>query len=255
MADLADVLIPQWVYAYILLLCRLGALFMLMPGVGEVFISARIRITFAALVTFALIPWLGPLMPALPGNALVMIGQALHEILIGILMGTIARLIVAALEIGGMIISTQMGISAAVMFNPVLATQGSLISVFLTLAGLKIIFITNLHHVFFYALRDSYVLFPPTAELPIGAMTEGVTQAVSDSFRIAVQISSPFLVLGVVFFVGLGLLSRLMPQIQIFFIALPLQIILGLVLLGLSFSAIMMLFLQQMSESMGVFVP
>ncbi len=225
-----------------------------MPGVGEAFISARIRIAFAALVTFALVPWLGPAMPVLPENAMVMVGQILHEILIGILIGTVARLIVSALEIGGMIISTQMGISAAVMFNPVMATQGSLISVFLSLAGLKILFLTNTHHLFFYALRDSYALFPPQEVLPIDAITNSVVQTVSASFRIAVQISAPFLVLGVVFFVGLGLLSRLMPAIQIFFIALPLQIILGLVLLGLSFSAIMMLFLQQLSESIGNFV-
>jgi flagellar biosynthesis protein FliR len=249
----ADIL-PQMVYAYILLLCRLGSMIMLLPGIGEAFISARIRISFAALVCFALFPLLQPDMPPVPAAVPVMVGQILHEILIGLMIGILTRMVLATLEVSGMIISTQMGISAAVMFNPVMATQGSLISVFLTLAGLKMIFITNTHHLFFYAMRDSYGLFPVNGELPIPAMTETVAHTVSEMFRIAVQMSAPFLVLGMVFFVGLGLLSRLMPQIQIFFIALPLQIILGLVLVSLSLSAVMMLMLEFMRETLTPFL-
>ncbi len=254
MPQIAQLLVPELLFAFLLVLTRLGGMFMMLPGFGEVFISPRIRLGLAVLVSFAMFPLVKNGLPPLPPDAYGMTSLIVREALIGAFIGAFTRVVLTCLEVGGMVISTQMGISAAVMFNPVLATQGSLISVFLTLAGIEMMFLTDLHHLFFYAMQDSYQIFPPGGAMPVEEMSQTFSQVVNRSFKIAVQISAPFLVLGVVFFVGMGLLARLMPQMQVFFIAMPLQILLGLLLISVSFSAMLLLYLDFFNDSMSPFL-
>ncbi|TAH37586.1 MAG: flagellar type III secretion system protein FliR [Alphaproteobacteria bacterium] len=254
MPQIAQLLVPELLFAFLLVLTRLGGVFLMLPGFGEVFISPRIRICLAVLVSFTMFPLVRDGLPPLPPDVYGLVMLVAHEALIGLFIGVFSRIVLSCLEVGGMIISTQMGISAAVMFNPVLATQGSLISVFLTLAGIEMMFLTDLHHLFFHAMQDSYQIFPATGALPLEDMSQTFSQIVSKSFKIAVQLSAPFLVLGVVFFVGMGLLARLMPQMQVFFIAMPLQILLGLLLVSISFSAMLILYLDFFNESLTPFL-
>ena len=65
----------------------------------------------------------------------------------------------------------------------------------------------------------------------VGDVAQHITKVIATSFKIGIQLSAPFLVFGLLFNVGLGVLSRLMPQMQVFFIGLPLSIILGFALL------------------------
>jgi flagellar biosynthetic protein FliR len=88
-------------------------------------------------------------------------------------------------------------------------------------------------------LNDSYTIFQP-GEMPIvGDVAQHITQIIAMSFRIGIQLSAPFLVFGLLFNLGLGVLSRLMPQMQVFFIGLPLSILLGFLLLVLVIGAMM----------------
>ena len=89
------------------------------------------------------------------------------------------------------------------------------------------------------ALYDSYSIFPP-GELPnLGDTTQLALKMISDAFIIGVRLSAPFLVFGMVFYAGLGIISRLMPQVQIFFIAIPANIWAGLMLLALLLGVMM----------------
>ncbi len=252
MPQIAQFLVPELLFAYLMVLCRVGSVFVMLPGFGEVFISPRIRLSLAVLVSFVMYPLVKPLLPAMPPSAYGLFALIFKEVLIGLFIGTFARMILVCLEVGGMIISTQMGVSAAVMFNPVLATQGSLLSVLLTMAGIQAMFLTDMHHMFFYAMQNSYAIFPPMDAAPIEQISDSFSKIVSQSFKVAVQLSAPFLILGVVFFVGMGLLSRLMPQMQIFFVAMPLQILLGLVLVSLCFSTLILFYLDFFQEAMNL---
>ncbi len=254
MQQIAQFLVPDLLFAYLLIITRIGAVMVMLPGIGEVYISPRIRIAFAAMVSLAFFPILKQYLPALPENTYKLVMLVFHEAMIGLFIGAVTRMVLTCLEVGGMIISSQMGISAAVMFNPVMATQGSLISVFLTLAGIEMMFLTDLHHLFFYAMRDSYQIFPAMQPLPFEDMSDTISKIAAQTFKIAVQMSAPFLVLGIVFFVGMGLLSRLMPQMQIFFITIPLQILLGLLLFSVAFSGVMIMYLDFMNDALTPFV-
>ena len=93
------------------------------------------------------------------------------------------------------------------------------------------------------AMNDSYTIFQP-GELPLfGDVAQHVTRVIATSFRIGIQLSAPFLVFGLLFNLGLGVLSRLMPQMQVFFVGLPLSIILGFLILLLVVGAMMAVFL------------
>jgi len=115
---------------------------------------------------------------------------------------------------------------------------------FLTMLGVTLLFATDMHHLVIAALNDSYSLFEP-GELPAtGDIAALITRTVAGAFRIGVQLSAPFIVFGLLFNIGLGVLARLMPQMQVFFVALPLSILLGLILLVLVVGAMMGVFLD-----------
>jgi flagellar biosynthesis protein FliR len=101
-----------------------------------------------------------------------------------------------------------------------------------------------MHHLVIAALNDSYTLFEPGEVPATGDVAALFTRTVAGAFRIGVQLSALFIVFGLLFNVGLGVLARLMPQMQVFFVALPLSILLGFLVLLLVIGAMMGLFLD-----------
>lgn len=176
------------------------------------------------------------------------------EFIIGIFIGTIARVLMVALDTAGMLISMMSGLGNAQIFNPAFATQGSLIGALLSVTGVLLLFATNMHHLLFYGLVGSYELFPVGAVPDAGSMAEMMARAVARSFMIGAQISAPFIVVSLLVYIGMGVLTRLMPQIQVFLLALPLQIILSLVTLALIVSAGLMFWVAEFEKGMVFFL-
>ena len=94
------------------------------------------------------------------------------------------------------------------------------------------------------SLLDSYMVFPPGGPLPLGDFANVMAQMLAESFRIGLEIASPFLMYGLVFYAGMGLLARMMAQLPIFFVALPIQIMLGLFTMLLTLPAALLWFLN-----------
>jgi len=90
--------------------------------------------------------------------------------------------------------------------------------------------------------------------LPVDDFSETVARTVSTVFLLAVQISAPFIAVGTIFYLGVGLLARLMPQIQVFFVAMPLQIALGIMMLALALPIVMHWFIINFEETLSLFV-
>lgn len=144
-----------------------------------------------------------------------------------------ARLAISALGVAGSVVAQQMGVDFVTTIDLTQGQQGMLVGNFLTVLGITLIFATDLHLFVIAALNDSYRIFQP-GEMPlVRDVTKHVTEIVTTAFRIGVQLAAPFLVFGFLFNLGLGVLSRMMPQMHVFFIGLPLSILLGLLLLVL----------------------
>lgn len=240
-----DALIGGSAFVLLLIFVRLGAAFLIMPGFGEQFVSPRIRLLLALTISFVLMPVLRPMMPAAPAAVGALMTLIIAEALIGIFLGTIARMLMAALETAGLLISNQVGLSAAQAFNPAFAQPGNPISGILSMLALVLIFATDLHHMLLLAIVDSYTLFMPGTWVPIDDAAMHLARTLADSFLIGVQLAAPFTVMGLLFYLGLGLIARLVPQIQVFFVGVPIQIVFGLALLGLSLTAIMTFWLTR----------
>jgi flagellar biosynthetic protein FliR len=237
-------LLPLDVFAIFLVFVRLAAALMLMPGIGEAYVSVQVRLAAAAVLTVAISPLVIGTLPILPATPLELLMLILGELVVGILIGAAARLMMSALHVAGTVIAFQSSLGFALFVDPTQGTQGALIATFLTLLGLVLIFATGLHMMMIRALADSYVLFTPGQLPPVGDFAALAVRYVSSSFRIGIQIAAPFIVYGLVFYIGLGILARLLPQIQIFFIAIPLQIFLALIIFGLVLAPTMIWFLD-----------
>src|SRR5205085_12002319 len=136
--------LPLYGAAFILMFARIGTMIMLLPGLGEMSVPARIRLTIALLLTLVLFPlhraaYAIDLRSA--GPVLIALGQ---ELLIGMVLGLTARLTISALQVAGSIIAQQLGLGFVTAVDPTQGHQGLILGVFLTLLGVTLIFATDL---------------------------------------------------------------------------------------------------------------
>jgi flagellar biosynthesis protein FliR len=249
-APLLDALVSGNVFGFMLVFARIGAAFALLPGFADSFVPMRVRLLLALAISAAVLPVLAPALPPLPASGLAVGLLVIGESVIGFFLGSISRILLGALDIAGMIVSMQTGLAAAMVFNPALATQGTLVGVLLTNLGIVLLFVTDLHHLLILSVVRSYDVFDAGGGLP--AMDAGmmVVDLVARSFAVGAQMAAPFLIVGLMFNIGLGVLQKLMPQIQIFFIAMSTQVALGLMMLAVTLSAAMMFWLGHMEAGL-----
>jgi flagellar biosynthetic protein FliR len=171
-----------------------------------------------------------------------------------VLVGAMARIIMSALQVAGYLIATQIGLAYAQTLDPTQNTQGAVLGNFMTLLGTTLIFMTNLHHLAIGAIAGSYEMLPPGGHLPTGDMAQLVITLVSSSFALGFQLAAPFLVFGFALYAGLGVLARLMPQLQVFFVAVPLNIVCGFLILIALLGSLMTVFLTFYANQMAVFL-
>jgi flagellar biosynthesis protein FliR len=247
--------LPALGAAFMLVFARTGTMVMLLPGLGEQNISARLRLTIALVLAAVLLP-LHRSAYQIDTSALApAVVMLVEEIIIGAVLGLTARLTISALEVAGSVIAQQLGLGFVTAIDPTQGEQGALIGNFLTMLGITLFFATDMHYLVLAALNDSYTLFEP-GELPAtGDVAALVTRTVSGAFRIGIQLSAPFIAFGLLFNIGLGVLSRLMPQMQVFFVALPLSIMVGLLFLLLVLGTMMGLFLDYVGGVLHALAP
>jgi flagellar biosynthetic protein FliR len=182
-------------FQWMLIFARIGAGIMFLPGFNSSMISARVRLLFALILSFLLMP---------------------------------------------------------VLSGKLVAAPASPVGLFLLLAGE--IFVTNTHHLMLHALVDSYSIYSPGQPLPMDDLAQTLTRTLSAAALMGLRLSAPLLVFTITMNTGLGLMNRLMPNMHVFFVAQPLQIIGGLTVLMICLPAIMMLFMDHLAEGIGSFL-
>ena len=241
-------------FAFFTVFARLGAALMLLPPFGDTFVPRRTRLSLAIAVSLVVTPLAAPRLPALPAGSLELALILGSEIVVGLFIGGLARILMSGLHTASIVIAYQTGLGAATAFAPDQGEQGVMIGRFFTLTALTLLFTTDLHHMLLLALVDSYNVLPPAGLPPVGDFATMAIEFISGAFVIAVKVAAPLLVVGILFYVGIGLLSRLMPAMQVFFVALPLQMALGFWILMVGMSTIMLWYLEYFEESItGIF--
>ena len=237
-------LLPALAASFMLVFARIGAMVMLLPGFGETNIPVRVRLGIALALTLIILPLHRNAYQINMTSMAPLLVLMVHEIVIGVVLGATARVTLAALAVAGSVIAQQLGLGFVTSVDPTQGQQGVLIGNFLTILGLTLLFATDTHYLIIEALSASYTIFAPGELMPSGDIASLATRAFAGAFKIGVQLSAPFIVFGLVFNLGLGVLARLMPQMQVYFVGVPLSMLAGFLILAAILGTMMGLFMD-----------
>jgi flagellar biosynthetic protein FliR len=169
------------------------------------------------------------------------------------MIGTIIRLFMSSLAAAGEIISIQTTLGFAQTANPTQAAPSTTIGTFLGLLGLVLVMSANLHHLFLSAIVRSYSIFPFTRAIPVADASTLAIQTVANSFALGLQLAAPVVAFSLIFNVAIGLVGRVMPQFQIFFVASPLMVLLGLSIFALSLGLMGVVWIDHFRDLLAIF--
>ncbi len=242
-------ILPQIGALFVLVFARVGTLVMLMPGIGERSILSRARLSLAFFIALLILPVARPSLQipdAMPALVTLLIG----ELLTGLIIGVCARLVMAALQTTGVIVAQSLGLGYAMTVDPTAGNQNPTLGNFLTMLGVTLILTGDLHHIAIAAIHESYRVLPPGGAPDLTDVMSLAVRSATQGFALAVQISAPFIVFGLLFNLGLGVLARMMPQLQVFFLAVPASIFGGMAVLLVVVGVMMSVFIN----GLGVFL-
>ncbi|MEL7721392.1 flagellar biosynthetic protein FliR [Citromicrobium bathyomarinum] len=239
--------LPVQVEGFLVVFARLGAMLMVLPAFSDDGVPGRIRLLVALGISLGLFGMLGPQVPP-TGNAVSLAATAFAELLTGLALGVIVRIMFLAITIAGSIISLQTGLTSAVMPDAALGGQLPVIAKLVSVAAVIVCFSLGVHHLWIAAMVNSYLVFPVGGLPPAADFAQLAIATTTRSMELGFSLAAPLVVYGIVFNVALGLAARLAPTIQVFFIAQPLNILLGLALFGATLGAVLMGFAMAMAE-------
>ncbi|OJX68056.1 flagellar biosynthetic protein FliR [Magnetospirillum sp. 64-120] len=242
------------IYRFFLIFTRIGTAMIVLPGFGGQLVANRIRLILALAISLVMLPVVGASLPPLPTRLSGLVFLFGSEAMIGLYLGILTQTLMSTLNVAGTFIGFQIGLTNAFSFDTVAEQQSSTITAFLSNVALVAIFTTDLHHLMLRAVTDSYAVIVPGQPLPLNDFAETLSKLLSAAFNFALQLAAPLLAFGIIYNVALGLMSRMSPQIQVFFIALPLQVAGGLWMLMVALPLLILLFLRWFEQGLYPFL-
>lgn len=241
------------VFHYLLLFCRMGSAIMLMPGIGEVFVPIPVRLVLALFISLVIYMPLHGKLPPVPSSPLMLTALITAEIMVGVFIGAMTRLLMGVMHMTGMFIALQSSLASAVFFDPNQGSQGSVIGTFLTMTALTLLFTSDTHHLILIGVMESYMKFPVGLFPDVGDFSNFAARLLTDGFLTALMIAGPVLVVTFFMYLAAGIMSRLMPTMQIFFVIMPIQILVSFFIMMLTLSAGMMWYLRYFQDVLKSF--
>jgi flagellar biosynthesis protein FliR len=221
-----------WMILVFLMSLRVGALLLVAPGFGTLQMPVQFRVLLTIGLSVALATALGATAP-LPGTTLGLLATSLGEIAVGGLLGFGMAAAFGAFAVAGRAMDLQIGFGVANLIDPTTRTQSPQMGTLLNLFALAVFFGVGGHHVLLRGLAASFERIPPGAGLADAG--PGVLAAqFGIAFSMGLALAAPVLVLLLLIDLGLAVMSRAMPQMNVYFVALPLKIFAGILMLALS---------------------
>jgi flagellar biosynthetic protein FliR len=241
--------LPQ-VQIFLFIFLRVSAIMMTLPF----FDSKNIPVLFKIGLSFAMSIILFPVLkltgiPFLTDVISFGIG-VVSEIMLGVIIGLSVKLIFAGIQLAGQVAGFQMGLAIANVLDPVTNAQNSIIAQFKYLTAMLIFLSINAHHWFLRSLVESFRLVPPFDFQFSNPLMKHLMLLASNMFIIAIKVGAPVIVVMLLTSVALGLVARTVPQMNIFIVAMPLKIIIGLLFLGFMLP-FMSFFLSRIFDDLG----
>ncbi len=231
--------LPTLAFQAVLVFARLGAAVMLLPGLGEQEVPGPIRLGLGLALVLLLMPALAPGLPAAPDDVAGSARLIGTEIVVGLWIGGLARLVAMAMAMAGQAVALLLGLAQALVPDPDLGGQGTATARLFSLAAAVVVLSSGLYAIPLRALAESYAVLPVGEPFPAGAGAEAMAGAAAESLALSLRLAAPFVLAAVAINVALGLLTRIAPQVQVYFIAVPGQVLAGLALLALVMPALL----------------
>lgn len=223
----------------VLVLARIGGAVMLLPGLGEAEVPATIRLALVLALVALLLPVQAPLLPPMPDAPSGLLRLVALETATGLWLGLLARLVALALAQAGQVTGLMIGLASPLQGDAMLGAQGVALARLLALLGAVVVLGSGLYAIPLRALAESYAVLPPGAPLAAGPVAEAVAAAAGESLGLAIRLAGPFVLLAVLGNLALALLARVAPQVQVFILAAPAQILAGILVLALLLPALL----------------
>jgi flagellar biosynthetic protein FliR len=224
----------QQVVAFFLVLARVGPLFVLAPLFSSPMLPVRVR----GIVAVALAIGLGPIIGRQAGTIdpdLLSLGALLaKEMLVGTAFAFALAALFAALSVAGTFLDTLIGFSFGASVDPVTGVQSAVLSQMYALVGVLIFIAINGDAWVIQGLARTYELVPMDASPAIGPMVQGVDGAFLTVFSSAIQVAGPVMLALLLTDAAFGMVSRVVPQMNVFAVGFPAKVIVGLALVGIS---------------------
>lgn len=243
----------ETVLTFLLAFLRISGLFFLMPFFSSSAVNTKVRIFFAISITFVIFPAIPKDISNIDiGNIYVFLSLAIREIAVGVIIGYFVTLIFSFVQTASEIYSTQMGFNMVNVFDPMAQMQVPILGQFNNLFFMSLFFISGMHGKFLAVVVKTFYNYPIGH---VGFYQENIVRAVIDGFQysfvIAMQLALPIIGLLLLIDIILGIMSRIAPQMNVFFIGMPLKIMVGLFLLIALVPYMMTYFNMVIDESYG----
>ena len=219
--------LPQ-IQAFFLIFLRVAAILFTAPIFNSRNIPVFFKAGLAFAVSFILFPMLDLGETPFRSEAVPFILGTVSEILIGIIIGISVRMIFTGIQLAGQLAGFQMGMAMANIIDPATSEQVPILAQLNNLIALLVFLTVNAHYWFLRALVDSFHLVPPFQFRFTGSLMEQLMSLAGNIFVIAVKVGAPLIVVLLFMSVAFGLAARTVPQMNIFFVAMPLKILVGL---------------------------
>jgi flagellar biosynthetic protein FliR len=222
-----------WLSVVFLVSIRLGALFVLAPGFGSISAPGSFRVFLVIALAASIVPTLAAPAPAIAASPGALLSSALNELVVGGLLAFGLFTAFGAFMLAGRAIDMQIGFGVANLLDPITRTHGPLLGTALNLMGLAVFLAADGHHLLVRGLALSFERIPPGTGLP-GLDLAALASQFGVTFSLGLAIAAPVVVLLLLIDLGLSVMSRTMPQWNVFFVSMPLKIFAGLTVLALA---------------------
>lgn len=213
-------------------LTRILGMMVIAPPFGNNAVPVRVKIVLGVMLALIVAPTV-PRLANVDLLSLSSIAIMIQQLIIGVSMGFIIRVVFAGIELSGEVIGLTMGFGFASFFNPLSQTRSSAISQFLILVSTLIFLTLDLHLALFGSLIESFRTIPITSDLALGFSTEKLVLFGQQLFIISLRIALPIIAGLLIANIALGILTRAAPQLNLYGIGFPLTIAVGFFMISL----------------------
>jgi flagellar biosynthesis protein FliR len=221
---------------FLLVLVRFSGLMVAAPILGSSNFPVIAKVGFAMFGAMLVTPTLPILDVAIPDPSISFALLAIGEFIIGLMVGFVVGLVFASVQVGGQVMDMQSGFGMMNVFNPALETQSSIFGFFLFILAVLYMLVTNLHHLMLRGFVHTFEAIPIGGFAARPALLWEITRWGQAMFVDGLIIAAPVAAAMMLAYVTMGLIGRVIPQIQLFVVGFPVTIATGLIIVALSIS-------------------